>query len=211
MKTSLLLKLTLVALVGALALPAGAATTSADFTTMFTGTANKTAYFGATDMSIIPATGFGTNLIGAKRLKVGDQIQLALSGVAQFGSNNAANTLQIKVKAGAYTIANTQPMLLSSNSTAVLATDPHWDLTFKATCRTNGATGFLIGEGVFRCQWWANHTNVVTYQVTNDLGLVVGTTTNFIIDVTAKFADPLGYGAQTNRLTTQNCWIGLTR
>jgi len=177
--------------------------------TIFTGTSDKTAYRGS-EMSLIPTTGFNTNLIAADRLKVGDMLQVNLSGHFNAGSNNASSTLTLKFKAGKYVIANTAAMLINSNGVAAAPVPVFWRLMANATCRTNGATGFLIGDGLFQYEYWSGQTNLHTYPLTNIYGLIVGTTTNIALDVTATFTD-LGYGVQTNKMVTQNAWIGLTR
>lgn len=213
MKTNTLFKtvLLLVALVGAFAWPAGAATTSADYTTLYTGSASRTVYVGSASDTMVPTTGFGTNLIAAKRWKVGDQLQIAMNGWATMGSNNAGNTVQIKVKAGKYTIANTQAMLLSSNSPPAVPVIP-WKLECLVTCRTNGSTGFLIGQGQFQIQNWENKTNYLSYPITNIHGLILSTTTNIPVDIGLTYTDALGLGTHgTNNFTTLQCWMGLTR
>lgn len=191
-------------------LPVLAQTTAGDFKTMFTGTSSKTVYVGSTSDSLVPTTGFGTNQIAAKRLNIGDQYQLLMNGYATLGSNNASSTVTIKVKAGKYTIANTQAMLLSSNSPPYVPVIP-WKLECLVTCRTNGATGFVIGQGQFQIQNWENKTNYISYPLTNIHGLIVSTLTNIPVDVTCTYTD-LGLGTHgTNNFTTLQTWIGLTR
>lgn len=108
---------------------------------VFVSTASATVAGTSTETSVIGA-GSGTTTLPANFFVAGKTIRMVASGY--HGTAASAATLNIRAKLGATTIVATGDQT-PGNSIA----DRAWRLTVLITCRTVGATGTVIANGIF--------------------------------------------------------------
>lgn len=141
----------------------------------FTQTASQTIANTTTETSLF-GTGLGTLTLPANALAVGTTIRIRMSGVVSSTGANAP----LRVKLGGTTLATSDALNFAT------ITNRAWRLEVDITCRTTGATGTVIGQGIF---WYQISTVAV-----NGLGLAmtatatIDTTTSLALALTAQWS-----------------------
>ena len=122
-------------------------------------------------------TGVGTLTLPANFLVVGKVVRLRLKGI--ITTTGSAPTLTIAVTLGGVSLGTTGATALTTGSMSGRT----WQLDFEFTCRTTGASGTVLGAGMF------NLSNTATLDYAWGVGTqtasTVNTTTALAIDVTA--------------------------
>lgn len=155
----------------------------------FVQTANKTVANTVTETTLL-TTGQGRIAIPNDYLIVGRTIRCRLSG---FISDTGTPTLNIKVKLGSVTLAQTTAIALAGT-----VTNNVWELVFDLAVRTVGATGTMIGQGRF---WYDNTTQTgAHWGLPMTAAATIDTTVANSLDVTATW----GAADVANTITCTN-------
>lgn len=142
---------------------------------IFTQTATRTISNTTTETSLF-TTGVGTLTLPANMLAVGKSLRIKLAGLVTTTGVNAPLRLYL----GGVLLATSDTLNFAS------ITDRAWHIDVLLTCRSTGATGTVIAQGIF---WY----QVATVAI-NGLGLAmtgtgtVDTTTALAIDLTAQWS-----------------------
>jgi hypothetical protein len=167
------------------ALVASVSTTVAQFGAIASGTVGNT----VTETSLI-GTVNGSTTLAANAMAVGKT--LLILGWGNIGST-LTPTLRIQVKIGGVTVLDTTAAAL----VAITGTNM-WQLTVLITCRTAGAGGTAIAQGIFSYFSAANAQQ--NQQMVNTGTFAINTTITNLVEVTATWgtADPLNTMTSTN-------------
>lgn len=156
---------------------------------VFTQTADKTIANTTTETTLI-GTGVGTVTLPANFFTVGKTIRFRFRGII---SDTGTPTVQIKIKLGATTIADsgTVALILSTLS------NDYFEVEGGLTCRTTGATGTVISSGVMLYDKNANASNAIG--IINTGTTTIDTTASQAFDVTFDW----GTASASNTITSQ--------
>lgn len=162
----------------------------------FAATASATVANTTTETTLIGA-GYGTKTLPANALVAGRSVRIRAAGV--FGSSGTAATLLIKLKFGSTVILAT-----AATAPANSLTNRYWELDIVLTCRTTGASGSIIGQGLFRSMAAASG-NLQGWEMTATAAVTIDTTGTNVIDLTATY----GGANAADTITCSNCEIEL--
>lgn len=168
-----------------------ASLTSAVNTTMFVATASATIANTTTETTLF-GSGSGTTTLPASLLAVGKSLRLRLSGVVS--TDPSAGSLTIRAKLGSTTIVASSAVTPSNSLTNVA-----WVLDVDLTCRTIGASGTVIGQGMMQI---ADSTGRVI-GLAATAAVTVDTTASQAVNVTAQW----GAASASNTITCSNAAI----
>jgi hypothetical protein len=158
---------------------------------LFTATADKTVANTASETSLV-GTGVGTantGTFGGGFFVAGKTLRVRVRG---YLSNTGTPTLNLIVKLGSVTICSTGAV-----ATITGQSNAGFELVCDLTCRTTGASGTIIGEGMFS-YGTANGTRLVA-----TAAATVDTTAAQLLDVTATW----GTASSSNTITAATCTI----
>ena len=167
-------------------------TTVAQFSTasaQFGATASGTVGNTVAETTLV-GTGIGSQTVAANTFTVGRSMLIYAWG--NMGST-LTPTLQIRGKVGAVTALDSGAVTLP-----VITGTTLWQLSMYITCRTAGAGGTAIAQGIFTYFTAANvQTN---FQLVNTGTFAMDTTAALLLNVTAQWsaADPLNTLTSTN-------------
>lgn len=144
--------------------------------TIFTQTANVTVANSTVETSVV-STGIGSATLGADYLSAGKSININVAG---FHSATSNPTIRWRIKLGGTTILDTTAV----NSGA--STNQLFMINAIITCRTDGAMGTVIGQGVYQEVGNTNATAGST-SMPNVATTTVNTTGTLAVDVTVQW------------------------
>lgn len=160
----------------------------------FIATASATVANTASETTVI-GSGIGTLTLPANFHRVGKTIRLTASGVL---GDTGTPTLNIKFKYGSTTIVSTGAATLTTGLTNV-----GWRLVVDLTCRTVGASGTVIAQGLFTYDNGTAQVEALAATTTT----TVDTTASQAVNVTAQW----GAADSSNTITCSNLAIEILR
>lgn len=165
---------------------------SALINNIFTPTASKTIADSTAETSLF-GTGVGSLTIPASFLIAGRSLRVKLFG---YFSTTGTPTLNIKATLGGSTVCTSGAVATSGTISS-----KYWEIEVLITCRSTGASGTVIGQGLF------------TYDNSTQAGKAVGvvatatttvnTTGTLALDVTATW----GSASSSNTITCSNATV----
>lgn len=154
---------------------------------LFASTSDAAVADTVTETTVL-GTGTGSKTLAADILVPGKTLRFRVSG---FISDTGTPTLNWKIKFGSTVLCSTGAVALASGlSNSGLCMDV--DLT----CRTNGVSGTIIGQGIVR-------VNGVGVHLVSTSAVTVDTTASHVMNVTATW----GTANASNTLTVSNATI----
>jgi hypothetical protein len=158
---------------------------------LFIQTANKTIANSAVETSLIDS-GVGQLTLPANSLTVGKTIRIELLG---FHSSVSNANVTVNIKIGSVTVLTTGTNSGGNSSNELIR------LEALITCRTTGATGTVIGQGIYS----EAHTGGVDQALINTATSTIDTTASNTIDVTFQW----GTASASNTITSTNLVISM--
>lgn len=155
----------------------------------FIATAAATVANTTTETTLIGG-GNGSATLPANFWRVGKSLRVRAWGVV---SDTGTPTLTINLKIGSTTLCTTGAITLGSGISNV-----HFTLDAILTCRTTGATGTIMSQGVFM-------QNAVVSGLTNTAADTIDTTAAAAVDVTATW----GAASASNTISSHNVTVEL--
>ena len=158
---------------------------------IFTSTADATVGNTLTEGTLL-GTGVGTKTLPANFFVAGKTIRLTASGY--FSTDLIPNTLNIRFKLGSTTIVSTGAFTPSGS-----LSNQFWRVELFLTCRTTGATGTVIAQGVFQDIDTGITAGLNAYPMLDTTTNTIDTTASQIVDLSADWD---GIGAQAGDTIT---------
>lgn len=143
---------------------------------MFSATGTATVANTTTETTLL-GTVNGTKTLPANLFRAGKKVTVRVTGTI---ANTSAPTINIKLKFGSTTIAET-----TATSLVTITGTRRFVAEFEVTCRTTGASGTLQAGGEFR--YFDGSTGEKAMEAAENLVSSFNTTTTHVVDVTATW------------------------
>lgn len=161
----------------------------------YVSTADATVANTATETTLI-GTGVGTLTLPANFFIAGRTIRIQARGY--FSSTNLGPTLRLKIKLGSTVLLDTGAQALA----LLAATTREWMVDAAITCRTIGASGSVIGQGLATLMDLASAVGSATSEEMSNVGgaTTIDTTATQAVGTTAQW----GTASASNTITCTN-------